>query len=74
MILSDITPFLRDFVLFKIAVCVIRASIAAKPIRAGHHPGMTGVQAGIRLASGGAGAPVAIRAGQKPLSEQDLMK
>ena len=72
MILSDLPQFLRDLVLFKIAVCVIRASIAAKPIRAGHHPGMSSVQTGIR--AGGAGGPVAIRAGQKPLSEQDLMK
>ena len=37
---------------------------SAKPIRAGHHPGMGGVQTGIR--AGGVGAPVAIRAGQKP--------
>ena len=37
---------------------------SAKPIRAGHHSGMGGVQTGIR--AGGVGAPVAIRAGQKP--------
>lgn len=49
------------------------AAQIAKPIRAGHHPGMASVQSGIR--GGGSAGSTGIRAGQgRPLTEQDIVK